>query len=370
MLIVYDNYYAFLAAAAFGSGFFPIGVRNGWTAVAELTDEHGRIQLYLVGWVTWVLAMVLLALVAWATAHWLPYVIATTIPNLAIYLFIRWTPESPRLRLTQGRVGEAEKIIARVMRANKQEIPDGFREQLDEISGEIAEDSRTGIKGLFSTMRMAKMTLIFAITLSVNDFFYIGGQLNTANLPGNQFVNFAAIGLTELPSAFIGKFFMNRMGRRWLHVVCHALTALLFGVNVIISPDPSLWWLVLAVAMAAKTVSNVGWFINYVQTMECYPTCARVSGMNFCTVFSTVLSIFTPSVVFLGDTDIRALYGIFAAVGVFGTLVASLLPESFKEDFPECIEDLEKKSGHPYFSWFVWNRDNLEEDVESDTVKV
>ena len=51
-------------------GFFPIGVRNGWTAVAELTDEHGRMQLYLVGWVTWVLAMALLALVAWATAHW------------------------------------------------------------------------------------------------------------------------------------------------------------------------------------------------------------------------------------------------------------------------------------------------------------
>ena len=47
----------------------------------------------------------------------------------------------------------------------------------------------------------------------MNDFFYIGGQLNTSNLPGNQFVNFAAIGLTELPSAFIGKFFMNRIGR-------------------------------------------------------------------------------------------------------------------------------------------------------------
>ena len=67
------------------------------------------------------------------------------------------------------------------------------------------------------------MTLIFAITLSVNDFFYIGGQLNTENLPGNQFVNFAAIGLTELPSAFIGKFFMNRIGRRWLHVVWEAI---------------------------------------------------------------------------------------------------------------------------------------------------
>ena len=40
-----------------------------------------------------------------------------------------------------------------------------FRQQLQEISDEIAEDSRTGIKGLFSTMKMAKMTLIFAITL-------------------------------------------------------------------------------------------------------------------------------------------------------------------------------------------------------------
>ena len=59
-------------------------------AVAELTDDHGRMQLYLVGWVTWVLAMALLALVAWATAHWLPYIIATTVPNLVIFLFIRY----------------------------------------------------------------------------------------------------------------------------------------------------------------------------------------------------------------------------------------------------------------------------------------
>ena len=51
-------------------------------------------------------------------------------------------------------------------------------------------------------------------------------------------------------------------------------------------------------------------------------------------------------------------------------MVASLLPESFKEDFPECIEDLEKKPGHPYFSWFVWREGNDRKvDVESNTVK-
>ena len=60
-------------------------------AVAELTDDHGRMQLYLVGWATWVAAMALLAIIAAATAHWLPYIIATTLPNLLIFLFIRYT---------------------------------------------------------------------------------------------------------------------------------------------------------------------------------------------------------------------------------------------------------------------------------------
>ena len=32
----------------------------------------------------------------------------------------------------------------------------------------------------------------------------------------------------------------------------------------------------------------------------------------------------------------------------------SLLPESFKEDFPECIEDLEKKPQYPYLRYVVW----------------
>ena len=30
----------------------------------------------------------------------------------------------------------------------------------------------------------------------VNDFFYVGGQLNVENLAGNQFVNFAVVALT------------------------------------------------------------------------------------------------------------------------------------------------------------------------------
>ena len=62
----------------------------------------------------------------------------------------------------------------------------------------------------------------------MNDFFYIAGQMNVENLAGNQFVNFALVALTELPSVFIGEFFINRLGRRWSHCMCMILTTVLF----------------------------------------------------------------------------------------------------------------------------------------------
>ena len=53
MLFVYDNYYAFLSAAAFGSGFFPIGVRNGWTAGNKGVNKGFHNNDYFKIWLTW-----------------------------------------------------------------------------------------------------------------------------------------------------------------------------------------------------------------------------------------------------------------------------------------------------------------------------
>ena len=56
---------------------------------------------------------------------------------------------------------------------------------------------------------------------------------------------------------------------------------------------------VTVLAICSKTVSNVGWFINYVQNMELFPTSARVSGMNFCVTVSTVVGTSAPYVILL-----------------------------------------------------------------------
>ena len=63
--------------------------------------------------------------------------------------------------------------------------------------------------------------------------------------------------------------------------------------------DPSLGWLVTTLAIIAKTVSNVGWFINYVQNMELFPTCARISGMSLTAGVAMIVGAAAPYVIFL-----------------------------------------------------------------------
>lgn len=48
------------------------------------------------------------------------------------------------------------------------------------------------------------------------------------------------------------------------------------------------------------------------------------------------------------------MYGIFLMAGILGAITASFIPETFKQPFPDCIEELETRPSYPYFSWRVW----------------
>ena len=48
------------------------------------------------------------------------------------------------------------------------------------------------------------------------------------------------------------------------------------------------------------------------------------------------------------------MYSIFAFSGLLLAAAASLLPETFRQDFPDTAEDMERRPRQPYFSWKVW----------------
>ena len=131
----------------------------------------------------------------------------------------------------------------------------------------------------------------------VNDFLYIAGQLNVENLAGNQFVNFALIGLTELPSAFVGQALMGRLGRRWVHMGCHFFTCITYAIIVALLCYQIEGTVITGLAITAKTINNIAWFIMWVQAIELYPTSLRVTGSNFAALVANIFSTFVPYVI-------------------------------------------------------------------------
>ena len=50
----------------------------------------------------------------------------------------------------------------------------------------------------------------------------------------------------------------------------------------------------------------------------------------------------------------QAAYGIFTLMGLLGAVAASFLPETFRTELPDTINDIEKRPRYPYFSFKVW----------------
>ena len=193
----------------------------------------GRFWLYIVSWVTWVLGVASLSVIAWATSHWYWYLIYTTLPNLFIIPFFWLSPESPRILLTQGKLEKAKEIVTQIKSINGEDFTeDKLESDLKVISEELTQQEQIGVIGLLKSRKMLRLIFLFCITWTVNDYFYVGGQLNVENLAGNQFLNFAIVAMTEFPSVFIGQLMISTAGRRWSHVACMLLTTIFFAACV------------------------------------------------------------------------------------------------------------------------------------------
>jgi len=369
---VTDHYWAFLILTALGTSFFPVGVRAGYTIIAELCDDRARKYAFISGWVWWVIGLAILPFLAKWTANWYLLGLATTLCNLILVAIYPFLPESPRWLLAQGRHAEAAAIITNMRRINKDEELPNLEERLRELMPvrETGSTERATLTAFVRRASLFRVGLSLATIWCVNDYFYIAGSMNVENLAGDMFVNFSLLSLTELPSVFIGQFLIDRFGRRWVHLCCMAITTLAFAVICLLAGDKSLGLAVIVLSILSKFASNVGWFIMWVQCVEVFPTPLRGTGMNLCVMISTVVSMTGPFVVDLGSTDLRYPFLIFTGLGVIGIFMTSLVPETKDVPLPERNEDVDKMvKNFRYFEFRPWLREERNSGEEQIGLK-
>lgn len=74
----------------------------------------------------------MLAGVTYMVRDWVRMCLYTSVPFLLYFLYIFIMPESPRWLLAKGRLEEALKVLEVMARVNKKELPDSFRNKLEE----------------------------------------------------------------------------------------------------------------------------------------------------------------------------------------------------------------------------------------------
>jgi putative MFS transporter len=267
----------FLTGAAVG-GTLPVD----YSLTAEYLPrrQRGRFLVYLESF--WALGTVAIALIAWAVVParpddgWRWIFGLNAIPGLLGLLVRLWVPESPRFLLLKGRVDEARRVLQRVARINRADVPVG---ELAALPPARAKTTAT----LFGPALRSRTLLLAAIWFGLS-FGYYGvftwlrpifiGQ-GIAVLQTFWFL--VVLAAAQVPGYLLAAHWVESLGRRptlAIFLLGSAVASMVFAL----STAPA----VVIGASLLLSFSLLGaWGALYAYTPEVYPTEVRATGMGF-----------------------------------------------------------------------------------------
>lgn len=195
-------------------------------------------------------------------------------------------------------------------------------------------------------------------------FVYYGLSLNSSNLGGNPYVNFAISGAIEIPAYIFAAIICKYCGR----IIPFASCLILGGVALLATlpvPEGEVW-LVITLSMIGKFFITVTFSIVWTYSAEAYPTSIRNIGLTFTAFFARVSGVLTSYVALLaGVTGALPMlvFGIFAVVA--GGLVL-LMPETKGQPMPQSIHagELFIKNNRLFCNR---QRDTVRDSADNDT---
>ncbi|CAG2065512.1 unnamed protein product, partial [Timema podura] len=179
-------------------------------------------------------------------------------------------------------------------------------------------------------------------------------MLNVNTMSGNPFMNFFWQSLVELPGFILGKYFSEKLGRRWTHIiafmsmsVAHIFIILLVNINIngellekvndfvylgrmfceigriygeidrqpkakhdpssametniqgMYVHEPELDWLLLIMVVVVKFFATISAYTGYLQAMETFPTCVRQTGCALGSSAASIVGTLGPYILYL-----------------------------------------------------------------------
>nr|CAD7406603.1 unnamed protein product [Timema cristinae] len=194
---------------------------------------------------------------------------------------------------------------------------------------------------------------------SLGNLVYFTLMLNVNTMSGNPFMNFFWQSLVELFGFILGKYFSEKLGRRWTHILAFMF---MFGAHIFIIllvNKPELNWLLLTMVVVVKFFATLSGYTGYLQSMETFPTCVRQTGCALGSSASSIVGTLGPYILYLGSvTDKRYAYAIMGLATLLGAIASFFLPETMNQKLPETLADA-AVFGKDQKYWTLYQESNI-----------
>ncbi|EDO36696.1 predicted protein, partial [Nematostella vectensis] len=317
-------------------GFFEGGgFLSMFVLATELVGPAKRALAGTLVWIYFTAALMVLALKAFFIRDWSTLCIISIAPFVFIVLFWKFVPESVRWLLVTGSKGKARRILENVARVNKKSMPE------EELFAPQVEHNR-GIIELFSTKRLAVLTLLQCYAWFVNGMVYYGVSMSAGDFGGSIYLNFVLTSLVEFPANVLLIHNCNRFGRKRT-VVAYTLIGAIACITVSFIPagTNNLGFIIGRVTggMLGKLCITTSFNGLYVFSAELFPTMVRNSGMGLLSVISRVGAALAPFVVQLTRINAILPFALMGGLTFLAALACWFLPETRGKPTLEVIGD-------------------------------
>ncbi|XP_032681670.1 organic cation transporter protein-like [Odontomachus brunneus] len=284
------------------------------------------------------LAAMCLPWIAYGISDWRTFALVTSVP-LAFVIFTPFIiPESVRWLISKGKIEKAVKIMTKIEKINRTELPrDVYENFLDDCveTAETLAAEDYSIAALFKTKRLRRTTLLLIISWSVISMAYDGHIRCLDGLGMDLFTTFTIASCTEFPAEVLITCILDVCGRRWSLFVA----VILSGLFSFVAASVPLGITFISFALISRFFINVASNIGLQFAAELLPTVVRCEGVAFIHIMGHVATILSPFLAFSSRIQYNLPMIILGIVCILAGFLCLFLPETLKEELPQNLLD-------------------------------
>lgn len=331
--------------------------RIGYVWALEFVGRKHRTTVTTMIGVTFGVAVMSMALIAYLCHSWIEFGLCTTVPFVLLYSYLFIVPESPRWLLAQGRIDQTVKILARMARWQKVKIDlDELRNQISDLkdlpiiekSDSLSDidvavmESDYSIKKFFASSNLRLKCFLITIIIVASNQLYYAVPFHMENFEANFYLAFLIQAAVETPSTFFNLLLLNRFGR------IKPLSIFLFmsGMFCLMSWPAERFgpWGPVTTAAVARFFVCIPMYICEQQGSELFPTVYRGTRQAVSHFFLSIVMLTNQYIIYSSHIWNVLPLLIMGGFTILTAFLALFLPETKNVSLPDSISEAELQS--------------------------